>query len=78
MVTFENRIKRNFTGDETKVSLIHVLGLPNNRNLGIKQGQLEIPGQDVKMIFEPVMKEIIKLVKAQIRATGGISSSFRN
>ncbi|KAL2075815.1 hypothetical protein VTL71DRAFT_758 [Oculimacula yallundae] len=72
MATFENRTKRIFTGKETKPLLIPVTGLSNNVERGIRQGQLAIPVEDMKMIiFEPVMKEIIKLVKAQIRATVG-------
>ena len=69
MKRFEDTIKRKFSGDVNKVYSIPVRGLPDDWNLGIKSGVLSIPGRDIKRVFEPVIKEIVKLVKAQIGAT---------
>lgn len=66
---FEKDIKRKFAGDTNKTYRIRAKGLPDNSHLGIKKGFLEIPGKDIKAVFEPVVKEIIKCVKTQIRAT---------
>jgi hypothetical protein len=66
---FEDQIKKKFAGDINKVYSIPVKGLPNNSDLDIQRGVLEIPGRDIQKVFEPVVKEILKLVKAQIKAT---------
>ncbi|KAF4632245.1 hypothetical protein G7Y89_g5877 [Cudoniella acicularis] len=69
MKEFEGRIKRQFTGAENKSFFIAVRRLPNNPRLGINRERLEITGRDLRKIFDPVIKEIVKLVKAQIQAT---------
>jgi hypothetical protein len=66
---FEKDIKRKFAGDTSRSYSIRVRQLPDNSALGIKKGFLEIPGNDIKKVFEPVVKEIVKKVKAQIYAT---------
>jgi tRNA A37 threonylcarbamoyltransferase TsaD len=48
---------------------IPVSGLANNENLGIKRGKFNMHPSDMKAIFEPIVKQIIKLVKDQIKAT---------
>jgi hypothetical protein len=62
-------IKRKFEGNLDKVYIIPVHGLKDNRPAGIKRGILRLSGKDVSDIFEPVISEILKLVKDHIRAT---------
>lgn len=69
LAKFEKTIKRTFAGDGHRVPPIHVPGLGDNHDLGIRNNQLAISGEDIQRVFEPVMKEIVKLVKAQILAT---------
>lgn len=66
---FEKDIKRKFAGNTSKTYSIRVRGLPDNASFGIKNGYLDIPGKDIKKVFEPVVKEIVRKVKAQIKAT---------
>jgi hypothetical protein len=68
MDRFEKAIKRQFTMnaplDETYT--IPVGGLANNRALGISRGRYSLKATDLQAIFEPVVQEVIKLVKGQI------------
>ncbi|TVY51455.1 Heat shock 70 kDa protein 12A [Lachnellula cervina] len=66
---FEKDIKRKFAGDTSRTYTIRVRQLPDNSALGIRRGFLEIPGKDIKRVFEPVVREILKRVKLQIQAT---------
>ncbi|KAL2117286.1 hypothetical protein VTJ04DRAFT_9454 [Mycothermus thermophilus] len=71
MERFEKAIKRQFTltarDDETFI--IPVPGLANNRELGISRGRYAMKASDLRVIFEPVVQEVIKLVKDQITAS---------
>lgn len=71
MDRFEKTIKRQFTMnapiDETYT--IPVGGLANNRALGISRGRYALKATDLQTIFEPVVQEIIKLVKDQISSS---------
>ncbi|KAF4339987.1 hsp70 [Fusarium beomiforme] len=61
------------------------LGLANNKSLGISRGRFALKASDVKNIFEPVVQEVIRLVKDQVTASsvpvhaillvGGLGSS---
>lgn len=68
MEVFEKKVKRQFTlaapPDETYT--IPVGGLANNRALGINRGRYALKASDLNTIFEPVVLEVIKLVKDQI------------
>jgi hypothetical protein len=68
MEVFEKKVKRQFTlaapPDETYT--IPVGGLANNKALGINRGRYALKASDLKTIFEPVVLEVIKLVKDQI------------
>ncbi|PTB75898.1 hypothetical protein M440DRAFT_1334688 [Trichoderma longibrachiatum ATCC 18648] len=68
MEVFEKKVKRQFTlaaqPDETYT--IPVGGLANNKALGITRGRYALKASDLKTIFEPVVLEVIKLVKDQI------------
>ncbi|CAG8971871.1 hypothetical protein HYALB_00001984 [Hymenoscyphus albidus] len=69
MHRFEIKIKREFNGDLNKSFFIPARGLSNNLLLGIQSGKVEFTGRDLAEVFEPVMKEIVALVAAQIHAT---------
>lgn len=68
MEVFEKKVKRQFTlaaqPDETYT--IPVGGLANNKALGITRGRYALKASDLNTIFEPVVLEVIKLVKDQI------------
>ena len=68
---FEKTIKRQFTmdapPDETYV--VPVGGLANNKELGISRGRYSLKAEDLQTIFEPVVLEVIKLVKEQISSS---------
>ncbi|KAK3939287.1 chaperone protein DnaK [Diplogelasinospora grovesii] len=71
MEKFERTVKRQFTvnapPDETYI--IPVGGLANNKELGISRGRYSLKASDLQMIFEPVIQEVIKLVKDQISSS---------
>jgi cell division ATPase FtsA len=69
MHRFEIHIKREFNGDLEKSFFVPARGLLNNPVLGIKNGQVEITGERLARIFEPVIQEVLSLVTAQLRAT---------
>jgi molecular chaperone DnaK (HSP70) len=48
---------------------IPVPGLSNNERLGIRRGRLNIKHAEVKGIFDPIVDNIIQLVKDQIAST---------
>lgn len=48
---------------------IPVGGLPNNRELGVNRGKFALKATDLQVIFEPVILQIIQLVRDQIAAT---------
>ena len=71
MEVFEKKVKRQFTlgaaPDETYT--IPVAGLANNKSIGISRGRYALKAADLQTIFEPVVLEVIKLVKDQISAS---------
>jgi hypothetical protein len=68
MEQFDSKIKRRFDGDLNKNYVIRV-GLADDRRAGLRGGMLQLSGRDVRDLFEPVIGEIIRLVRGQIRAT---------
>jgi len=71
MERFEKTVKRQFTlnarDDDTYT--IPVGGLANNKELGINRGRYALKASDLRVIFEPVVQEVVKLVKDQISAS---------
>lgn len=71
MEVFEKKVKRQFTlnvsPDETYN--IPVAGLANNKALGISRGRFALKASELQTIFEPVVLEVIRLVKDQITAS---------
>ncbi len=57
----------NAAPDETYI--IPVGGLGNNKELGISRGRYALKASDLQTIFEPVVLEVIKLVKDQIASS---------
>lgn len=71
MEVFEKKVKRQFAlnaaPDETYT--IPVGGLANNKALGINRGRFALKASDLQTIFEPVVLEVIRLVKDQISSS---------
>ncbi|KAK3386617.1 hypothetical protein B0H63DRAFT_520702 [Podospora didyma] len=71
MEKFEKTIKRQYAlnAPPNETYTVPVGGLANNRELGISRGRYALKGSDLQSIFEPVVAEVIKLVKEQISAS---------
>ncbi|KAK3315466.1 hypothetical protein B0H66DRAFT_606349 [Apodospora peruviana] len=71
MERFEKTVKRQYNmsvlPEETYT--IPVGGLANNKDLGITRGRYALKASDLQTIFEPVIQEVIKLVKDQIMSS---------
>lgn len=69
---FEKKVKRQFayTADPNDTYTIPVGGLPNNKALGVSRGRFALKASDLSVIFEPVILEVIRLVKEQITTSG--------
>ncbi|KAJ8063117.1 hypothetical protein OCU04_008359 [Sclerotinia nivalis] len=65
---FEDDIKKNFMGDVNQHYFVPARGL-NKPELGIRQNKLRLSGEEIKNVFEPVIQQVISLVKTQIRKT---------
>lgn len=65
---FEDDIKKNFGGDTSQSYIFPARGL-HRPELGIKNGNLELSGREIKAVFDPVVNQIISLVMEQIRNT---------
>ncbi|KAG4254400.1 hypothetical protein FPRO04_07779 [Fusarium proliferatum] len=91
---FEEFVKRNFNEDEhQEVNVPYVYprpyldptdlrsfpGLPDDEEAGLDSGFLVMTAEQVKEIFEPVVKEVCDLVQGQVtglRSKGGIVSGI--
>ena len=69
MKRFENGVKRQFRGTFGERFLIPVPGLADNTALGIKRNKMTLAGTEVRLIFEPVLNEVTKLVMEQLKAS---------
>lgn len=49
--------------------MVPARGLPDEPNLSIKGGKFAISGKEVQDLFEPVISEILDLVRSQIAET---------
>lgn len=65
---FEDDIKKNFMGDVNQHYFVPVRGL-NKPELGIDKYKLELSGEEIKNVFEPVIQQVISLVTTQISKT---------
>ncbi|KAK4242088.1 hypothetical protein C8A03DRAFT_11671 [Achaetomium macrosporum] len=76
---FEEFVKRNFNEDEHQEVNIPFPGLPDDEEVGLDSGFLVMTAEQIKDIFEPVVKEVCDLVQGQVdtlRAKGGIVSGI--
>ncbi|RYP14822.1 hypothetical protein DL765_006123 [Monosporascus sp. GIB2] len=71
MERFEEQTKRHFTmaALPNDTFRIPVPGLANNKALGIQRGSLLIKAQELQTIFEPVILQIIQLVRDQMTSS---------
>ena len=62
MKRFETGVKRQFCGTFGERFFIPVPGLKDNASLGVKRNKMILTGTEVRLIFEPILDEVIKLV----------------
>lgn len=65
---FEEFVKRNFNEEEHSEVNVPFPGLPDDEEVGLESGFLIMNAEQVKTIFEPVIKQVIELVEGQVRA----------
>lgn len=64
------KIKREYSTDVKDANYwVPVPGLANNPRLGVRRNKLTLPPDDVREILKPVIDEVVKLVRDQIRST---------
>ncbi|KAF4976866.1 hypothetical protein FZEAL_6531 [Fusarium zealandicum] len=76
---FEEFVKRNFNEDEYQEVNVPFPGLPDDEEAGLDSGFLVMTAEQIKDIFEPVVKEVCDLVHGQVsglRSNGGIVSGI--
>jgi hypothetical protein len=69
MLQFEQRIKKRFKGSAGEPYKCEVTGLADNYALGVLNGRLTIPTNELRSIFKEVTDRVVKLVMDQIYAT---------
>ncbi|KAI9793023.1 MAG: hypothetical protein M1833_000844 [Piccolia ochrophora] len=76
---FEEFVKRNFNEEEHQEVNVPFPGLPDDEEAGLESGFLLMTAEQVKTIFEPVVREVCDLVEGQvesIRRKNGIVSGI--
>ncbi len=76
---FEEFVKRNFNEDDPQDFNVPFPGLPDDEEAGLDSGFLIMTAEQVKEIFEPVVREVCQLVEGQVegvRRKGGIVSGI--
>ncbi|KAK3293461.1 uncharacterized protein B0H64DRAFT_465729 [Chaetomium fimeti] len=76
---FEEFVKRNFNEDEHQEVNVPFPGLPDDEEAGLDSGFLVMSAEQIKDIFDPVVKEVCDLVQGQVdtlRAKGGVVSGI--
>ncbi|KAL9052621.1 MAG: hypothetical protein Q9206_004239 [Seirophora lacunosa] len=69
MKRFELVTKKAFRGNPTEEFVIPVPGLADDPAQGVRRGKFRMTGAEVSQIFEPVVQEVVTLVRGQIAAT---------
>ncbi|KAF1989034.1 putative hsp70 family protein [Aulographum hederae CBS 113979] len=64
---FEEFVKRNFNEDESTEVNVPFPGLPDDESVGLDSGFLVMSHEEVREIFEPVVKGVIDLVDGQVQ-----------
>lgn len=67
---FDLVTKKSFRGDMDEEFVIPVPGLADDPAQGVRRGKFRITGAQVSKIFEPVVQDVVTLVKGQIASTG--------
>lgn len=65
---FEEFVKRNFNEEEHSEVNVPFPGLPDDEEAGLESGFLVMTAEQVKSIFEPVIRQVIELVEGQVEA----------
>lgn len=65
---FEEFVKRTFNEDEHSEVNVPFPGLPDDEAAGLDSGFLVMNAEQVKKIFEPVIREIVGLIEGQVQA----------
>ena len=65
---FEEFVKRNFNEEEHSEVNVPFPGLPDDEEAGLDSGFLIMTAEQVKEIFEPVIKQVVELVEGQVQA----------
>ena len=76
---FEEFVKRNFNEEEHQEVNVPFPGLADDEEAGLDSGFLIMTAEQVKNIFEPVVREVCELVEGQvdgIRRRGGVVSGI--
>ncbi|PKS06935.1 hypothetical protein jhhlp_005531 [Lomentospora prolificans] len=76
---FEEFVKRNFNEDEHQEVNVPFPGLPDDEEAGLDSGFLVMTADQIRDIFEPVVREVCDLVEGQVkglRAKGGVVSGI--
>ncbi|CAK4028306.1 heat shock 70 kDa 12B-like [Lecanosticta acicola] len=76
---FEEFVKRNFNEEEHSEVNVPLPGLADDEEAGLDSGFLTMSSEEVKNIFEPIIREVTALVEGQveaIREKGGIVSGI--
>lgn len=67
MSDFDQRLKRRFDGSyQDDLVEVEAPGLPNDVANGVIDGYMDISLEDLQGIFEPVVKEILRLIQGQV------------
>lgn len=69
MKRFDLVTKKAFRGGANEEFIIPVPGLADDPSQGVRRGKFKMSGADVKKIFDPVVEEVVALVRGQITAT---------
>ncbi|KAI9747653.1 MAG: hypothetical protein M1815_004008 [Lichina confinis] len=63
---FEEFVKRNFNDDDHQDVNVPFPGLPDDEDVGLDSGFLIVTADQVKAIFEPVVRDVCELVEGQV------------
>ncbi|KAH0551471.1 hypothetical protein GP486_007314 [Trichoglossum hirsutum] len=76
---WDEYVKRNFNEEEHQEVNVPFPGLPDDEGAGLDSGFLVMTADQIKMIFEPIIREVCELVEGQvegIRRKGGVVSGI--
>lgn len=65
---FEEFVKRNFNEEEHAEVNVPFPGLPDDEEAGLDSGFLIMTADEIKDIFEPIIRKVLELVEGQVEA----------